>query len=236
MAKEPSELTRDLICDFYKDTKLSATISCSWRLMDYCERHANEQVYRQIKGEIAEVVLEVLLWELQKTIQNCIVLKGLCINFVNSSGTTEMDVVFVTPFKIYMFECKSYKNKPKITKECLIGHDMNVKSQSDLHVLGLNQYIGKYCDRTLGIKPYKEILFEMSTQGVEDLRDEVWKEKIPVLNPRNFIDEFGRILREDRAKTTKLWDVKKVLKVLEPLSQKSDEAFEKHLAHYTKKK
>lgn len=235
MIKESSELTRDLIFDFYKITSIQATINCSWRLMKYCEGHAKQQVYREIKGEIAEVVLELLLCEMQKVVQRSIVLKGLCIEFVNSNGTTEMDLVFITPFKIYMFECKSYKNNPKITKECLIAGCTDVKRQSDLHVIGLNQYLGGQYDRTLGVKPYKEILFEMSSEGMRDERDDYWKKKIPVLNPNNFILEFGRTLREDRAKASDLWNVEEIAKILKPLARKSDKTFEKHMKHYAKK-
>ncbi len=235
MVKESSELTRDLIFDFYKKAGISRSIDCSWRLMRYCESHANEQVYREIKGEIAEVVLELLLCEMQKAVKESIVLKGLCLEFVNSKGTTEMDLIFVTPFKIYMFECKSYKNNPKVTKECLVGGCTDVKRQSDLHVIALNQYLGNKFDRSLEVKPYKEILFEMSSEGMRDLREDYWKKRIPILNPNCFIKEFGKTLREDRDKAPELWNVREVAKVLKPLTRRSDKAFEKHMKHYANK-
>lgn len=210
----------------YKKNDYDTLVKCAWELMVYCERHANLMEYRQMKGEIAEVVLDFGLRELQNQIKPSIVLKGLCIPMRDKpNSTTEMDLLFITSRKIYMFECKSYKNKPKVTGECTLNGNMDIASQSRFHLKGLHQYIGRLCKRDSD-KPYKFIFFEMSTEGVDDLRTDENKERIPMVNPNDFIIK----LAEDYAKSSDgVWNVKEVAKVLEPLARNSDDVFKKHL-------
>lgn len=210
----------------YKKNGYPALNNCAWELMCYCESNSDKMEYRQMKGEIAEVVLDFGLRELQKSIKPSIVLKGLCIPMRDKpNNTTEMDVLFVTPKKIYMFECKSYKNRPKVTEECTLGNDMDIAGQSKYHLKALHQYIGRLCKKSKD-PLYKFIFFEMSTEGVEDLRTDENKKRIPIMNPKNFIIELANDYKESK---DDLWDVKEVAKVLEPLAKNSDKVFKVHL-------
>lgn len=206
---------------------------CAWELMSQCERKAKSMEYRQMKGEVAEVVLDLGLRELQKTIKPSVVLKGLCIPLrSNKKSTTEMDVLFITSRRIYMFECKSYKNKPKVTGECMLGEDMDVAGQSKYHLKALHEYIGRLCNKSKGA-PYKFILFEMSMEGVEDLRTPENKNRIPILNPNNFIE---RIIEDYSNAPTDVWDIPELVKVLEPLAKNSEKMFKIHLNRMIHKK
>ena len=205
---------------------------CAWEVMAQCEKKAKEMSYRQMKGEVAEVVLDCGLRELQQIIKPSIVLKGLCIPIRSTGGTTELDLTFITSRKIFLFECKSYKNKPKVTGECLLGDNTDVAGQSKFHLKGLHEYIGRLCNTQNGT-PYKFILFEMSTEGVEDLRTPENKKRIPICTPNDFVTY---VQNEYNKSNDGVWDVKEVVKVLEPLAKNSDKMFEKHLARMQKKK
>ena len=199
---------------------------CAWELMAHCEDNARDMSYRQMKGEIAEVVLDCGLRELQKVVKPSTVIKGPCIPVRSSkNGTTEMDLLMVTSKKIYMFECKSYKNKPTVTGKCMLGDNMDVAAQSEYHLKALHEYIGGLCNKKAGT-PYKLVLFEMSTEGVDDQRTEENKKKIPILNPETFIKS---IIYDYVNSPDNVWDVAEVNKVLEPLADGSGDMFKKHL-------
>lgn len=216
----------------YQRKGYETLLKCAWEVMAKCESKAKDMYYRQMKGEVAEVVLDCGLRELQKVIKPSIVLKGLCIPIRSTGGTTELDVSFVTPRKIFLFECKSYKNRPRVTGECLLGDNMDVAAQSKYHLKGLHEYIGRLCDTRKG-PPYKFILFEMSIDGVEDVRSPENQKRIPIYNPDNFVAE---LTKEYAQLPDNVWNINEVEKVLKPLAMNSDETFKKHLARMAKKK
>lgn len=216
------------------DTKGYATLEkAAWDLMKVCEAKAKEQKYRELKGEIAEIVLECALYEAQKEIQPSIVLKGLCLPFRNSNSTTELDLTLVTPKRVILFESKSYKNKPKVTGECLLGGTMDVAKQSQLHLTALNQYIGHTRNKLAKQKPYKFILFEMSTEGVIDERSPENKQRIPIATPSTFRSVLNSVIAES---PDDVWDLDKLVRILEPLSNNSDKTFERHMARMRARK
>lgn len=215
------------LTDIYNKKGFDVLVEKSWKIMELSENNASQEKYRQVKGEIAEIVLEYALCEVQKHLTfPSVVLKGLCIPFRTGRNlTTEMDLVFITPYKIYMFECKSYKNRPVITKECLLNGKTDVYKQHKLHTIALNQYISKYI---LSVKdrPYKCIFFEMSTEGVDDRRDDTWKKAIPVVNPENFVEYM---VQSFKTYNKELIDVKGCIQILDKLDKNSDKMFKEHL-------
>ena len=224
-------LTKDriqsVLWTVYQKKGYNELLKCAWELMQTCENKSKFMEYRQMKGEVAEVVLDFGLRELQQQLKPSIVIKGLCFKLrSNKRATTEMDVVFVTDRKIYMFECKSYKNKPKVTGECMLGSDMDVASQSKYHLKALHEYIGKLCKTDKGGTPYKIILFQMSMEGVIDERTEANKKRIPILDPENFI---SYIVDDYNSSPNDVWNVTEVAKVLEPLAKDSGDVFKIHL-------
>ena len=219
----------------YANKGWDSLYNCAWDLMRHCEKNAGEQKYRQMKGEIAEVVLDCGLREIQESIKPSAVLKGLCIPLRSSkTATNNKSISVVTKYKMYMFECKSYKNRPVVTAECMLGDSMNVYEQSRYHMKALHEYIGRLCVTNGKSKPYKLILFEMSSDGVDDQRTDENKARIPILNPSNFREYLMNDFKEHG--TEEIWDVDGVHKVLLPLASKSDEMFKRHLARMINKK
>lgn len=221
---EIKDAIRYKLMEVYDKKGLTDTINAGYELMALCEKNAYQEKYRLLKGEIAEVILECELIELQKQSKEpSIILKGLCIPFRNSNSTTELDVTLITEKRIFLFECKSYSKKPKITDKCLLDGTMDVYKQSTLHLHALHDYISSYYNKSIDQKPYRFILFEMSTLGVDDQRED--KKTIPVLNPKTCLP----YLTDEYHKLKSVWDMNGLLKVLIPLSNNSDEMFKKHL-------
>lgn len=208
-------------------------LKCAWDIIVTCEANASKQVYRQMKGETAEVVLEFGLRELQEKIKPSVVVKGLCIPLRTGHGsTTEMDLIFVTKRRIYLFESKAYQGSPKVTGECMIGDSMDVAGQNRYHLKALNEYIGG-CKKKSSNPPYKLMLFEMSTKGLIDERDEADKKRIPIVSQDNFMNW---LINDYNSLTEDVWDVRKVVEILQPLADNSDEIFKIHLNRMIHKK
>ena len=226
-------LTKDALynqlSDVYHTKGYDVLLDKCWKLMSLAENKAFEQKYRSIKGELAEIVLEFGLWEIQKAIDYpTVTLKGLCIPFrTGNNATTEMDIVFITPYKIYMFECKSYKNCPKVTDKCLLGDSTDVYNQQRLHTIALNQYISKAIKKC-EVKPYRCILFEMSYEGLNDVREDVYKASMPIFSAKDWINSMVDELTSNRNNPAFI-DVKQCVKILSNLDNNSKEMFKKHL-------
>lgn len=184
----------------------------------------------EIKGELAEVALEVYLLEIQKYLRNSMLSKGLCVRDTLSGRTTEMDVTFFTPCKIYMFECKSYAGKKILTKECTLqgAHTTDVFSQSQHHMEVLNQYLSTFrINRNVkGCAPYKLVLFELSTTDCEDHREDRWKRIVPLIT----LDTLWEFLCEEFTAPQKInWDFARMLPIVSQLDRESPELFREHM-------
>lgn len=220
----------------YNTLPFQEFVVTSWQLMDYLERNSKfDQNNRELKGEVAETFLQCCLHTLTPYIQPSYILKSLCIPFKTSNSTTELDVTFVTPKKIFLFECKAYMGGQSVTKECTINDKMDVYAQSKLHLTALNQHLSSYYlhDKSKDIRPYKYILFEMSRQPLVDQRDSNWKTRIPIMNAGNFLTEFSA-LYDTYKNEPDLWRVDDMRGVLDKLTAESAATFQRHLAHYKK--
>ena len=223
--------TRDTIMACYAQYGID-TADKQIRRIIYQAEHSNIpiQAKSEIKGELAEVALEVYLLEIQKYLKNSVLSKGLCIRDVLSGRTTEMDVTLFTPCKIYMFECKSYAGKKILTKECTLAgtHTTDVFSQSQHHMEVLNQYLSTFrVNRSVkGCSPYKLVLFELSTTDCEDRREDKWKRIVPLIT----LDTLWEFLCEEFTSTQKInWDFARMLPVISQLDKESPELFKEHM-------
>lgn len=199
------------------------------------ERNARDPAVRKLKGELAETLLEIYLLYLQQAIQPSCILKSLCIQFkTGNQKTTEMDLLFVTPKCIFMFECKAYQGGQHITGECSIssssGKPMNVYAQSEIHRNALMQYINPYLNKELAVKakqvPYKMILFELSSRPLIDDRTLEWKTKIPCMSSESFIRDFGALYKTFQYD---LFNYNYVESTLKRLNSTSASNFRKHM-------
>lgn len=224
--------TRTTILECYRLYGIKAVDSQARKLIDQCEHEKiSYQLRSEIKGELAEVVLECYLAEIQKHLSVSVISKGLCIRDPNTKRTTEMDVTFFTPCRIYMFECKSYSGRKTITAECTLKNKTvtkNVYEQSVHHMEILNRYLVPFRvnrDRK-GAGPYKLVLFELSTSECDDQRDDIWKSRIPLVT----LDNIWEFLVRELSQTVKVnWDIQRMLPLLQQLDAQSAQLFREHM-------
>ena len=220
----------EALIKIYNKDGISSLDKACWDMLELFERSAKfNDNYRELKGEVAETYLQCCLTELQKIIQPSIVLKSLCIPFITSGSTTELDLTLVTDRVIYLFECKSYMGGKSITDKCLIDGKMDVYAQSVLHCKALNQHLSQFYLHGKDYKPYKLILFEMSRKPLVDNRLDNWKNMIPVLNPKTFFSGFQSI---HSCYPSNVWDLKAMYPTLNKLNSNSAKYFQQHMQRF----
>lgn len=224
--------TRTLMLECYRQDGIRAVKEKTRQLIKQCESNTvNYKLRMDIKGELAEVVLECYLMELQKSIKPSVISKGLCIRDRNTGLTTEMDVCFFAPTRIYMFECKSYSGQKTLTKECTLTNkttSKDVHGQSLHHMKILNQYLTPYRvnTRDKGQSPYKLILFELSTTDCDDRREDRWKKAVPLVT----LDQLDAFVVKEFSREQKInWNVQQMLPMLNSLDKQSAVNFKEHL-------
>ena len=214
---------------------------------DYCieliaglEKRGKE--YNQLRGELAEVLLEALLQDFCDILES----QGIHANLIKnlplikrSNGklySSEIDVCLLTEYRCYLFEVKSYKGKKTLTDECLLhGYkDMNIYTQSKMHLDFFNECFGecrlKYTDRRELITPFKLVFFEFSHHGVKDLRNNEWKDRVKLLTYENFynffIDEYNNWKYPQ-------WNLDKAMKTMIKLDKNRDMIMKYHIERLT---
>lgn len=213
---------------------------------DYCvslmkeleKKHGEE--YNVLRGELAEVLLEALLRNLcdifdefgikYELIKNLAMLKRGTNGKLYSS---EIDVCLCTEYKCYLFEVKSYKGEKTLTNECLLHgfKDMNIYEQSRMHLDFFRENFDdcryKFVEGRKNIpKPYKMIFFEFSSDGVKDLRNREWKDRVRLITYLNFHDFFMKELNDKVVQ----WDLDKLRVTLKKLNDNREMIMSYHLA------
>lgn len=227
-----NSITRDAVMNLYLKKGIKAADAKVRQLLEQCEITSKDNIHDRgtIKGELSEIYLEYhLLWWMEHA-QYLTTVKSLCMKSKESNATAEIDILLASPCRIYLFECKSFKGDKTLTEECFLkgkSSEKDVYEQSKYHLKILNEnicdchYPGKY-----KTKPYKLILFELSTTGIDDQRTEQWKKTIPLLT-MDTLDSWiaGELQRNSQVQ----WDYEKLTKVLAELDAKSEEMFKFHM-------
>lgn len=235
MAIDVKNSTRQHVLKQYFAHGIESVIPCALSTIHEIENSKVDwRIRAEMKGELAEVTIECYLREMQKTVITVpsAVVKGLCVKGKRTGTTTEMDVTFFTPCRIYMFECKSYVGQKTITDRCTLTSGnvtTDVHRQSVQHMSFLNDHLD--CCRVnralKGDSPYKLILFELSSTSSVDMRTERDKATIPRITleelPAWFNTEFNRTMKTN-------WDMLRVLPILKRLDSLSEQNFKEHLA------
>lgn len=239
MNKQYASRTRETILSCYRSYGLNTAMTQTIKILKQSETEKIDyRLKTEIKGELSEVILECVLLELQKYLGLSVISKGLCIRDPITHRTTEMDVTFFTPCKIYMFECKSYAGKKTLTNECTLTNkttSTDVFSQSKHHMEILNRYLIPYrLNRDIkGGSPYKLILFELSSVECIDNREDIWKSRIPMLTLSNIYDY---LLQELCTPQKVNWDLPKLVPLLKQFDAQSEALFSEHLKRLGGKK
>ena len=232
------DITRKAVLNIYETKGLQAADAKISDLLVQCETWKDNTRDRStIKGELSEIYLEYHLRWWMQYMKHMILVKGLCIKSVASKATAEIDILAGTPGRVYLFECKSFKGKKTVTKECFLQGEASSKDvydQSKYHLELLDQHIAD-CRfvRTSKVPPYKLILFELSTDEADDQREDKWKKAIPLLTPNNFDKWF----LNEFSKTQKvLWDYDSLKTRLAVLNADSEAMFKFHMKKINSRK
>ena len=227
-------VTRNAVMDvFHRKGKFAADEKVR-ELLRQCESWKDRQQERStIKGELSEVALEyhLLWWLSQVSPLTCI--KSLCMKSKTSDSTAEIDILLASPFKIYLFECKSFKGEKTVTQECFLqgsSSSKDVYKQSKHHLRILEEHIS--CCRPvlrepIKIAPYQLVLFELSSNDLDDQRSDKWKKAIPALT-LDTLDEW--LLTEFSKNYCTQWDYEKLVPILKYLDSISEQTFKFHMA------
>lgn len=229
--KDLKGITREAVLNIYHTKGLEAADKKVRELLLQCEVQKGDIHERGvIKGELSEIALEChLLWWLQRS-KYMMMVKSLCIKSLTSNATAEIDILLATPCKIYLFECKSFKGAKSLTDECYLkggSSEKDVMQQSKYHLEILDQHLKEYRVPNCSSAPYQLILFELSTDSVDDRRSDKWKKGVPFLCldtiDQWFSNQFSRALPV-------AWNYAELAKKLHTLNAQSEKMFKYHMA------
>lgn len=212
---------------------------------DYCVDLISElekkhgENYNVLRGELAEVLLEALLRDLCDIFDKYSVkyelIKNLAMIKRGANGklySSEIDVCLCTEYRCYLFEVKSYKGEKTLTNECLLHgfSDMNIYEQSKMHLDFFKEIFDdcryKFAEGRKNIPtPFKLLFFEFSQHGVRDLRSKEWKERVNLIDYKNFYEFFIDELDNKPVQ----WDLDKLRVTLKKLNDNRDTIMKYHL-------
>ena len=193
-----------------------------------------------IRGELCEVILEVLLREFIKKNnlkkEGWFLVRGLILNDPdnpNSEYLTELDLTLFTPKLIYAFECKSYKGQKMLKDKCTIylKHGNNYVKKFDVydqhkkHFVCLHKHL--YTNLiTVGkdTKPYKLAMFNFSDGDLIDCREDKYKKIFPSLNESTITSLFKNYRDKEN-----FWDINGVRREVVKLLDNKKENTANHL-------
>lgn len=199
------------------------------------------ELNNKLKGELAEVVLEVHLDKVKQNLEafgyNCIIVKNLALVHRSTNDklySTEIDIALITEYRVYLFECKSYSGKKRITNECTLRsvNTVDVFKQSTYHVdmfeKTFKEHRYRYQDRKGMQSPMKMIFFEFSSSLADDQRSEEFIEIVPYLNVTNFFEWFADELDEYSTRKVQ-WNLEGLLEAMEVLDDNRELIMKYHL-------
>lgn len=199
-----------------------------------CKDFKDKSMAGQVRGEIAEILLEVKIMDYAKK-HNLpwFLIKSLTINRSDGKArkTTELDLTLFTPTHIILFEVKSRKGKYKLVDECNLicsggwGYDANIYKQNIMHLDNLRFYLGDAIITLEKEKPFKIVLFLDDICECQDLRTQVYKQKFPAL----YLNQVDKFLETEAKYQSKVWDMDKLKTLLKKMNSLSEENFLKHM-------
>lgn len=228
---ETTQIFRNNILKERENKTLKEFINYCVTILSQIEKHSTV-LYNNLKGELAEIVIEELLLDLQRLMKmkniDSIVMKNVVLlnrSTNNKLYSTEIDVCLVTPYKVYLFEVKCYKGNKTLTKECFLSgvSKIDVYKQSKYHLEMFDEVFNdcryKYLNRPTDIvSPFKLIFFNVSCDNILDLREEKWKNIIPCIEYNNFYDWFLKELNDNNYTKYVQWDLIKLSKAFKLLN------------------
>lgn len=195
-----------------------------------------------IRGEVCEVVLEVILSEFisrnNLRSQGWFLIRGLILgDAVNKTSDylTELDLTLFTPRMIYVFECKSYRGE-KILKDkgSLYVKEKNkevfkldVFDQNKKHSMALLKHVIPHLlNRGTSNKLIKMVMFDFSVGEYDDQREPTYKKIFPLMDDKTVLGLFKTYKSKEDC-----WDVKGLETLMNSLSENKTEKTKQHLTY-----
>lgn len=228
------ESIRHSILKFYRSNGIERTKEFCKKLLEAEDHKKDKNFKNKVHGEICEALLESLLLDYidKNSLGNrWFIEKGMIIKDLDSGNTkfyTELDLTLFTPYKVVIFECKSYAGDKIIKDKCTISRtcgDFDVYKQNKNHMTVLHTNI-KSCLLDPKAKPYKLALFDFSVGGLQDKRDSKYKKLMPVINIDN-IDKFLDVIN----KQPTVWDIFNLKKITTIIMKRNKVLRGKHLEY-----
>lgn len=228
------ESIRHSILTFYSVNGIEKTKEFCNKLLKADDHKKDKNFRSKVHGEICEALLESLLVDYikkNKLESRWFLEKGMVIKDLDSGNKnfhTELDLTLFTPYKVVIFECKSYAGDKIIKDKCTISRssgEFDVYKQNKNHMKVLNTNI-RTCLMEPKAKAYKLALFDFSIGTLQDTRDDKYKKIMPVINTSN-IDRFLDVIN----KQPPIWDVSKLRKVCAIIMNNNKSLRVKHLAY-----
>lgn len=195
-----------------------------------------------IRGEVCEVVLEVILKEFIKKnnleSSGWFVERGLILNDKSnplSDYLTELDLVLFTPKLLYVFECKSYKGEKQLRDKgsLYVKHNkkfdfkLDVYEQNRKHSIALLKYaLPHLSNKTSDTKFVKMSMFDFSIGEYEDLRDTKVKNIFPLLDDKTVLSLFRNYNNK-----VDCWDMRSLKNEISLLSKDKEVLTKEHLKY-----
>ncbi len=185
-----------------------------------------------LRGECCEILLELQIREFAKQ-RNLpwILSKGLTFQRRDhrKDKTTELDLTLFTPSRVFLFESKFRKGKIKLIDECKIipdyGNVTDVYKQNMMHLDNLRYYLAPAILSMEKGKPFSIVLYVDEISRVTDAREAKYKSLIPLVGSENILEYLNKIANLK----TKVWDIKKLARIVKDMDAVSDKLFEDHV-------
>jgi hypothetical protein len=231
--------TRKILWEVYRSEGYSKFIDVVGNLKVLKNHEFNDLI--QVKGETAEVVLEIIIEHFIKHYAlDWKVVKGLILNINGNVGskssTTEIDIVLVTSKVVSIFEIKSFNGEKVISGDCLLtaNNAGNILSkdvflQNRLHIKAFWNNFGKFSLSETGI--VKSVMFSFSSGSLKDDRSIDKKEIMPVYDESNiprYLEAIRLLDVSDR------WKVDELNEAIE-VAEKGSVSLEDHIKYLSGK-
>jgi hypothetical protein len=172
----------------------------------------------QVKGEVAEVVAEVITLQfIKETGVDWRLYKGLILgNPNNKKFSTELDMVIATPGVVSIVEVKSFNGRKVLSKECFLtatnaGHTLerDIFKQNAVHIRTFWDNFQEAATGNVGV--IKSVLFSFSNGGLVDERLPAKKALMPVFTERDFVSYLLSVKQLGKAS----WEVKRLDRLIQ---------------------
>ena len=190
----------------------------------------------QVKGEVAEVVLEILVKQfiVERGIHDWYVHKGVILgDKKNKVFSTEIDFILVTPQVVSIIEVKSFNGDKIITEDCTLTArkgknelSRNIFTQNKIHI----QTFWKHFKCAARVKRgvIKSVLFSFSLGTITDNRTDRKVKLMPVYTEDTIASYLEAIFCLNR---NPVWEVKKLEKLINASQKNYKALYNKHMRY-----